>query len=76
MDLDEFKAYLTAKLDQLHAAAQHRDGDAAKAVIESIIADGHPEVADRLTRLAIAQGLRRQADILADYSTPTQEPER
>ncbi len=54
--------YLAAKFDQLAAALREEDGPAARAVIDGIRADGHPQVAEHVEAGLIAAGLARTND--------------
>jgi hypothetical protein len=46
--VEQLRAYVTAKVDQLVAAARDRDGGAGVAVINGIVHDGREDVADAL----------------------------
>lgn len=63
MPLDKFPneeaqtAYATAAIDQIVAAAKRRDFDGARAVLDRITADGHPQLANLIEGEILATGL-------------------
>lgn len=60
--LEAFAAYLAGALEELEAGLRRGDVAAAVAVVQRIAQDTSPQVADRMTRRVVAQGLRRLAD--------------
>lgn len=60
--LEAFVAYMAAASEELETVLGRGDAAAAVAVLQRIAADTSPQVADRMTRRVVAQGLRRLAD--------------
>ncbi len=62
VQLAAFAAYLVDVLEQVETALSRGDVPAVVALLERIATDTTPQVADRVTRRVVAQGLRRLAD--------------
>ncbi len=60
--LEAFVEYMAAAADELETVLGRGDTAAAVALLQRIAADTSPQVADRMTRRVVAQGLRRLAD--------------
>lgn len=70
MLLDQFPneeaatAYVTAAIDQIMTAAQRRDFDGARAVLDRITADGHPNLAELIEGEILVSGLFKFAALM------------
>ena len=68
--LEAFVAYVAAAAEELETVLGRGDAAAAIALLQRIAADTSPQVADRMTRRVVAQGLRRLADQIEQTGGP------